>query len=468
MAQDNVELIMRGIQVGQQKKARDEQASLEQQRIDSEVESRKAQIDFHKQELKQQKEFQDAQIEHVKTQVDLAKKAADMQRLVTQQQIAQHIMQGGEVPGDVKTPVAQGTGGASFSPVNPAAATSIQHSITVGPGQPNIEFTAPTEEAQAVKTANLQRILGKPAEEAKTREMQALQDAETTRQVRVAQETGSQRLQEINDSKQWDLKRFAATQAAENYRANANNAMKLRIAQMNLTGGLNAEGTGGGFPAQAIADNVYSGKISEEQLKKMYPKQAAPILSVVQKANGLPITDKEQQNLKDYEAVAAAVPVIKQMNEIVAQHRVEVLIPGTQAYKDYTSMYESVLGKVPAISRVLSGVTRFNRQEMDNYIKAIVPDKNPLKADPSTNLRKLNTFATDEVQNAFNTNFSRLPKPQREALKNDVGLNSLPYVGSQINPQTQASPMQQQPQGPQQPKQKVGTWTPNGVQWQNQ
>ncbi len=285
MGMDAVEQIIRGIQVGQRKNAADVEANQRQQQIDSEVEARKEAIDYHKKELENQNKHTQAVIDYQNANLELARKAAAIQTQVHQQNIAQYLRSGGEMPGDIKTPVGSGTGGAAFSPINQSDATSIQHSVPMPDGPP-MQVTLPTEQTDATNKANLARILGKPAEEAKTREQQALQDAETTRQVRVAQETGAQRLKEIQEQKDWDMKRYKMTQDAENARNFATNAMHLQIAKLNLTGGLNADGTGGGFPAAAIADNVYNGKISEEQLKKMYPKQATAIASAVQSGNG--------------------------------------------------------------------------------------------------------------------------------------------------------------------------------------
>lgn len=466
---DAVEQIIRGIQVGQRKQATDTELSQRQQQIDSEAESRKAQIEFHKKELENQTKFQEAQIAHQGAQLDLAKKAANMEMLKNQQLIAQHLMQGGEVPGDVKTPVGSGTGGAAFSPVNPSDATSVQHSIPMGEGQAPMQMSLPTPEAFAKRQANLEEILAAPkraTEEAKQKsetermlsQIHATQTEETLRQQIVARQ-----------AQEFETKREAMRIAGENYRNSVTSGTQMKIAQLPYQFFNNMDPQSRAAVVQPSVDAMNNGMMSASQVQKEFNEKGMQgggmaVIGSFMKSGGVPPTDNQVKFNTSIKPVIDTLPLIQEyINElpktgsgpaglISGVTHPDVLNPKLDA------LYKQIEFNIATVAKNLSGDQgqRLQKALLEPAAGGFLPSKYKATSVNVSNFNKL----MGVIESSIDSNNGSMPPQQRAHIKEVLGLTKISPLTNDGKPLSQPQPQ------PQQSKQ--GTWTPQGVQWQNQ
>lgn len=461
MAQDAVEMIMRGVLAGGlAKKQKEEQtraeqkAMQEQERIDNEVEARKAQTKFHQQEV-------DNALKHQNAMYDLAKQAADIQAQVHKQSIAQHFIQGGELPGDVQTPVGSGTGGASFSPANPAAATSIQHSIPLDHGG-SMNFTTPTREAAATTQANLKRILDQPDIEAKIKESLALQGERANQ----AEESKKADFQRAFMMKAWDDNRNNERIKAEGEWHKLQAQTQLQVA--NIQASSRNNGIPEDFDYSGYLQRGLAGDVNAEEVQRL-GKPGLVLKNAMSKAGGKFLTKEEQDVVGEFKMMVDSVGLMDQViaNQPqgntwgVSQIR-GLLNSGNTAV---TTPEAELQGRLSVIARGLMKERGALSNRDIERASSLMPSRfQPVQA----NIQKRNDLVR-QISSVVDAKLSTLPPAQRKIIVDRVGLNKLQMLGGQ--PAPAAAPVQGQPQQaqPQQPQQgKTGNWTPNGVQWQNQ
>lgn len=413
-----------------------------------------AQIAAEEERIKNEAALNKAQIEHSQGYLDLAKKAANLKTLQDIQSLGSGYTQTGAVPPGATAAPAIAAGGSTTpnaTPMNPAAA-QFQNLTFRGIGNNNedISTMVPTPQTAAGMQASIADTLNRP----KLAEFTAEKGVEAQKELQKQREDAKNRMAEIQENRNMIMDEARMNNDARMAQARMEQAGRLEIARLNITGGLSAEGGPSGFPVQGILNDVIHGNLSQEQVKKMYPKQATAIFGTVEKMGGQALTQPEQDQLKDFEDIASALPKIAEMNKIRSDNKFNALIPGTDAYKAYEADSKELEGKIPAISRIISGVKRFNGQEMKNYIDNIVPGRNPLTTSSSQNTKIFNNFVQDILQDGFNKTLSRVPASQRDLMRGDL-INKYPYVSAAMNAPGSQPPINpgigQQPGQPGQP-----------------
>jgi len=418
MAQDAVNAILEGLKTHQAKVLQQTQLAIEKQRADAQTEAEQARIQQQQDQLEQAKKEFDANHE-------LAKKAADLMHLQVMNKFGQQYQETGIAPpGASFQPTVQGSGGPA-SPVNPAAATSQLMSI---PGVGDMQVATP--EANATRQAGLQRITGAPAEEAKTREEQAKQVAETVRQVALKRED----LDRLNASKQYDrevrkeqmdaeMARLKYTQDQENYRAR----LKNQGDQTDLSP----------YMAQAL-----NGEMTQEDIKKLplKPVDQMKIINGVVAPGGKVINNSTKQNLQDMSTISTAIPQIDQTLQLLKNNPVQVRLPGTDAFKQYNQSIQQLELILPQVARVIAGDKgRLTNQQMELANGGFIPSKNPLKSDLKSNIKNREDFV-NLMKDILNNHLTGMSPEHKALLKQNFGIKPLGAFGA-------ASETQGPPQG---------------------
>lgn len=322
-----------------------------------------------------------------------------------------------------------------------------------------INATIPSPQTYANQQADIARISQQPAEEATARRYKEQSEDQQAKALAVAAQQHADRLAELAQNNEYENDRQASSLRAQKTLRDSENALGLRKAMIEATGGLSEDPsfktgvtiqTGpDGQPVQKqtpIGDFVTNtirqlrdGQMSTDQLKKQFPKQAPTILRLANEQGIGGLTDAQKARIDDLNSVAQIVPALRKMNQINEQYPNEVFIPGTDANKAFNGLKQQVEGALPTISRALSGVKRFNGFEMDQYKNYLEPTRGvdlggPLNFQPTAaNSSKYNDFVTHDIQDAFNTATSNLPQGQRDIIKQRIGLNNLPSLSNALS-----------------------------------
>jgi hypothetical protein len=427
MAQEQVNAILEALKTGFAIRTEREREAREQANQQSEAQYRKDEADRYKQQLALEEKRIDAENQS----------AAINRQLLLQKLTDAYVSTGSPIPGDKTSPG-----------LHPG---TMVHNIPVG--NTTMAMELPTPEQHATDVANLARIQDAPAEESRIREQKAQQEAETERMLSQEATQHTNRLAELAQENTYRLNQIKQTQDAETARSNTEIASRLHVAMINATGGLfgmdtpgssnvrlttNSDGsvsTNSVQPNEIVKnalDDMKNFRLSREEFEKKYGKSARYLESMGQ-SQGLGLLNKDQKSqVQDLEAVAQVIPVLHEMNLIRAQYPIKDLIPGTDAYKLFTTDEDKVGKAQPAIARILSGTKRFNATEIEKYQDALIPRRNLLKSDYTSGFQKYNDFVSKDVQDAFNTITSGLPKPAQDMLRDQLGYTKFPYLGSAL------------------------------------
>lgn len=443
----------------------------------AQIDIAKQRADSEEQERKDRAAQWKSESDYREKELGLRQDAATLQRQQLIQQAAQGILKGQPYPGDHIV--------AGDTP------DTETHTIPgMGPGGTDLNLSLPSHQAyvaqqaqNAQEQADLTRTLSAPAEEAKTREQTAQQNAESERQLKALAIEHTNRLSELAQNNEYETKRQNSSLAAQKAMRDSENALGLQKTIIEATGGMqgmpslgSTVSTGPDGSPQVQTPNtsdfltntvrqLRDGQMSTDQLKKQYPKQAAFILRTANQQGISGLTDKQTEQLQDLNSVAKVVPILKRMNHIIQQFPNEVFNPLSDAGKQYAADKATVEGALPTISRSLSGVKRFNGMEMDQYKNYLLPDRGikvgPIDATKTgPNRSKYDQFVTHDIQDAFNTVTQNLGQGQKDIIKERIGLNNLPSLGSAIKTpgQQTGTPTGMTPALPMPPSNKVTQW----------
>jgi hypothetical protein len=437
-AQSGFNSVAQVLQSLAEQKQRQQQLEIEQQRADEEAANRK---DISQRAWKQ------LQLD-TEARADLHNSTLS-QRALLAQQVLHNYELGAPLPA-----------GSTMSEQPPGAFGDYRQISNPALGISNETVMSPQE--YATQRAQIERIAGAPAEESKIRETQALQDSEFAKQIKLAAQQHQDRLDEEAARNTYETNRQQDMIEAQRALRDSENSMSIRRAMIEATGGLSEFGkiipgttiaTGAdGQPSvnqQGVGDFVSNtirqlrdGQMSSDQLKKQFPKQASAILGIASQQGIGALTEDSRTKLNDLNTIAQVVPILKEMNEINMSAPNSVLMnPMSKEYKQFQTDKQIVMGSIPAVSRVLGGVKRFNGFEMKDYENYLLPTRG-LSIGPldltKPNIDKYNSFVTHDIQDAFNTATSSIPDGQRAIIKQRIGLNNLPSLGSAL--QTPGAP----------------------------
>lgn len=446
------QILQNALKMRQSKLETAQQQAAEQQRIDiankqqeSEESYRKAEADrFNKNYELQQK------------QLDLQRQMQDLSRDSLVQKATENYLQtGAPFPGDQIIPNTSPTSG----PLAGIGTPTVTHNI---PGIAPFETVTP--EVFTQQQVARQEAMNAPAE-AKAAAIQKSQAEERLREISV-QAANAQALEAQREK--YETQRQATDLKARQSMDAQNNARALQASMISATGGMfGMPGTStdptqpqrplsngnvrisldsSGKPqiqpidmptiVQNRIDSGYNGKLTLDQLKKLYPLkgQFEYITNLAAQRGVVFPTDAQMTQAADLNQVAKAGPILRDMALLHANNSGyglgNIWNPLSSSGKQF-SQDEQELGKyLPAISRVLANVRRFNQTEIDSYKNGLQPSKAPWST-PTNGIDKYNSYITD-LQNDYNVVFGSLPDGQRANLIKQYGGTSLPSLKNVI------------------------------------
>lgn len=420
--------------LAQQQKAESDRNAVAQQQADSQEQERKDRAKQWQSEAGlREKEFQ------------LKRQGEDTQRQLLIQRATENILKGIPLPGD------------TVAPQDPnmftGAHTQDMHILPgMGPGGSDLQLTLPTPQQYASDEADRARIANAPGEEAKTREQAAAQQAETTRQLKLADQAQINKFAEMRQNNIYENNKQNNQINAAKALRDSENAMQIRKTIIEQSGGLADMPSGvtlgvgsepgappsvttTGAPDLVTNDirDIRDGKTNTEDLIKKRGAKRAQYIQGQASQQGYTTLSKEQNDqLNDLNSIAQIVPRLAEMNKINADNPNMVNIPFTDAKKNFDNDKDIVGGSIDAITRILSGTKRFNNQAAALYAKSLIPDPSLINSKPELGFQKYNDFVTNHLQGAFNTITRNLPKAQQDIIRDRLGLNSLPSLNSAI------------------------------------
>lgn len=444
MAQADVQNILQGLRIGQEKRAARARTELEQQRLEQQRQAQEAEIKIRHESLDEQKRQFDA------TQKVHAARAA-LDQMQQKQEITANIMKGIDVPGSSKSPAAFGPMG-GFTPVHPEDAT---HQVTTLPT--GDEVTTPTMNEQARQGAAAYEIANKPKEEALRREKGAEEEARA-KQAEISKAADFARTM---SQKAMDDSRATEDRASREMIAAAGNASREKVARIaaSTKGKLSPEWEN--YDISPHVMDALSGNISREDVSRMtLPPQLKMALIDGVKASGGNLLSKDQQKVAS--EYSGLVDIVKTMDELLTKIPQNmgkgVMASGLASIKgayagldkDITSLEQRLEGNATIIGRTVSKDNRVSDQDAKRVGLGFFPSKSDLL---ENNIKKRNDYV-QRVNGAIDAKLSTVPLGQRAIIKKKLGLDTLPML---------PLPGQQGQQG--QPA-RQGTWTPQGIQWQ--
>lgn len=452
MAEREVNQILEGIKTAIAGRQAQQQLEQNQQRLDTEKQYRtdeaarwEKQYEIEKQRIQAEQELQ-----HIN-------------RDLLFQKVQDNYMQTGVLPPGVTSTPTPGTPGQEAIPSLGMPAIPPQPgnwAILNFPGYGETEV--PTPDAYLKQQISNAEALEGP----KRTTQAALQSAETLRQISLQEAEGRRRLSELAQehqnkltelakSDEYETARQAAMIKAANWRDQQNNITRLREASLNSSGGLlDLPGYGGsstGNPSMGVhittgadgapqfntpaASGIYKNaiddatnlRLSSDEFEKRY-KKMSPALMTMAREQGIGFASKANvDKFKDYDTVSKVLPQIREMVQLRATYPNEVWMPGTDAFKQYQKNMDIVGGNIPAISRILSDVKRFNTPEMEKYQDMLVPRRNPFTSNSQVGIEKFNDFV-QTLQNGARKTLSELPQGHQDHVIDNLGLNNYPYL----------------------------------------
>lgn len=419
-----------------------------QQRMAQEKELQENQQQIEKDRNKELSRQFDQQYKLAEKRQAIEEEQASLNRQLLAQKVSENILNGIPVAGDTITPGV--LGGPPNAQGQPTPVSMIHNIPGIG------ELTLPTHEAfmrqqQADKATMMQpEIDAKAAEALAARRAQEESDA-----LRLAKEHEN-RMAELKQENDYRLQQQKNMLDAEMARMNLENAAQFRRTQFEVTGGLSeipgnpfnqfggvhivtgpggapqVNTTSGGDIIGNTLKGIGDGSITMNQLRTLYPRQASAFEMMASQHGLMPLNDKEAEQLAALEKVAKIVPTLQEMYLIRHDHPMQDLNPLSTAGQRFNMLADIVKGNLPAISMALSGVKRFNNYEMKNYEDYLIPKRGPT-SNKNMETSKYNSFVTHDLQEAFDTATRRLPKGQRDIIRDKLGLNGFPMLGSAVN-----------------------------------
>lgn len=447
MAQADVQGILEGLRIHQQKVIAQRGMDIQQQQADSQREAEQSRAEQQKEQLEQQKEALKQRAKEFEITSKAAKAVHDFNIFQETQKLGQQAMSGIPITGAKATPVASSTGGEpNFSPVNPnqaGAQTAYTLPIQDSSGQPMMIGPFPKPEDVAKQQADLEKIRDRPKVDAKIEESRALQ---------------SDLLNKQNEAKDADFKKMLIQKKLDDNRAELDRQSRERmnaatnaahLAGMKLTKGLPQEWQD--YDVTPHVQDALNGDLSREDFARVVlPKEVKQAIEVGVKMGGGVFLDKKQQDVAaDYKALGGIVGIMDQLLGVIPKTEAKGLLSGVKTGavgllhtfdKDISSLQNQLEGHATVIGRTVSKDNRVSDQDAKRVGMGYFPKANDTY---EHNVAKRNQYVK-EVNEAIDAKFSMIPKGQREILKQKLGLTDIKPYGLGI-PATAAPAQPTQP-----------------------
>jgi hypothetical protein len=458
MAAVDVENILKGLQLGQQKANEARQRDLEQQRITLEDKTRSAEMVDRQQRLIQEKKISDAQMQ-------LAQKAADLSHLTSLTQLGAAAKSGVPIPGATYSDANQGGGGAvAFSGANNSAGQQIQapqpsnNAIPIGQQYQNIQLPVNDSSGQPITIPNVasldvqagqqaarERVLNAPAEESKTREQLAQIAGEQTKSLAMKDLD----YKRVEDAKAADFAREVQRNSTQIYIEKMRNDSAERVAK--------AKNQGESFDVEPLIDDAMHGHLSQEELNKMAISKSdkSRIMSGVLQQGGRIFTQTQKDLTPDLINAVKVVPLMDDFlsNQSQTTNWFSAQLGGLGSTFDshLNNLQDQIKSQTMAIAKTVQGAKgqRIMNLELQLAQGGFVPKRNQTV---SENIDRRNNYVKG-LQDIVKAKLDGVPAKQANLTMQDIGVLDIPILDPktgkpiknvqqqiQQNPQPQLSP----------------------------
>lgn len=399
MAMEQVQGILEGLKIAQARRA-------DNFKVQQEVANRAQQNEQFQNDLKLRQD----ELAQRKNQFDVTTKAAkamhDLQMLQEEQNLGKSLQEGNNVPGATSTPGAD-----------------ANHVVYQIPGIDN-PLTLLTPEAY--RTKQIQDITAKDAPVHANRMEEIATQSQNAKDLAAQNKTDA--LVQMQQMQDYENKRAATHEAAENFRTQTEVASREHVAKIQ-------QGLEGLTPdmLDPYIHQVVNGDLTQKQLNALpLPKGVkAAIVNGVTSSGGAVLNDNEQDVIKSFTPIKQIIGKLDQYNDIIKANPTLSRIPGTDAYKQTSLLSEEIEGILPNVARVIATDTgRLSNQQIQMVKGMTEPSKNFLTNDSAINEKRRNDFLG--ITNALiDSKLSRLPEGQRAAVKQKLGITDIPMRGKQ-------------------------------------
>lgn len=441
-----IQALQTGLALHRRRQEFEQERAQEQERIDIAKQQQESQEALRKSEIDKFNKNYELQ----QKQIDLLRQQQDLQRdQVVQKATENYLQTGVPFPNDQLIPsIAPNSG-----PLAGLSTPTVMHNI---PGVGSFETVTPDVFTQ--QQAARQEVLNAPAE----KKQAAIQASQAEQRLKEMQLEHQNRMAELAQNAQYESQRQATELRARQSMDAQNNARALQVSLMAASGGLlgmpgsstdptrpSAPVRSGNVqirldasgkpmiqpvdPVQIIQnkiDDMYNGRVTAEQLKSLGAKKSEYIISLGAQRGAVPLTNAQFAQYKDLNEMAKAAPILKQMALLQANNTgigpSNIWNPLSDAGKDFKRLEDELGPHLGAITRVLSGVRRLNKNDIDLFEQGLTPSKAPW-ARQTDGIDRYNQFITG-IQNDYNTVLSTLPDGQRANLIKQGGGTSMPYL----------------------------------------
>lgn len=428
MAQDQVNGILQGLVIGQQRRAQAILAAQTQQRLQQESEYQKAEIAQRQAELQQRTKQEQLTF-------DLAKKMHALQSLQTEQQIGQGISKGETPAGDTKIGE---TTDASGNVYETHQIPGLDNPITV----PSVATA--NKLAQAQEAAKQAPIIAGRVQEIKEGKDADLERMKAQREIQLEQ---AKYIQEQENT------RSKAVRESEERVAGNRNATEIAIAKMHE--GLGPNGEINPDIATNTLNQLRTGQLTNEQFGKlpMSPGAKKNIGNTLAATGARPISDKEQAALKALEQTKPLFDKVDQLNELIkTQGAVQLHNPFNPASQTAKELQNQIDLSAPAIASMLKESGKLTNKQLEIVDGGIHPSLSVMPGAQAANVKNRND-TLDNLRQMHESILKDLPAGQADLIRSQSNFAKIPYYG--------ATPPSQQPQVPGQGATHI--WTPQGI-----
>ena len=424
-----IQAFQRGMQMVNEKQAREQE--LEERK--NEREERKSEFE---QSLKQQQAHFDAQQKANAAIFDLQQQTNKVQNLAAGQQMGRIYTETGALPpGATQTPIQQqiqvpgAPGGGVSGPFINIPGQTIPQNMTQAPsdptqGQATIDWGVPGMPQSIVRTPEAQRALLAKEEE----EKQAPITAARLKEIQLTQEDQMKRMIQVAGIEHgYRVEENAAKVQADKDLERMRGGFQLQAARIrsSMAG---ADALNDAVDMPTLKHGGMIGAISADDVKSRYGKWSPQINADASKDGVQFLPKKSVDQLNAIRSMVNLMPDIRNSLNLSYSHPYEVNNPFSKVGQDYGAYSKNIQAKAMEASVALTGVRRFNQNELNNFTDYFKPDISIGRSNPQSNLIKYNSFHND-LDTAIGNMIKGLSPTQQQGIISSLESQGYVYGG---------------------------------------
>lgn len=397
-----------------------QQSIVNKQNTDKEVEQKRQ---FNEQLKLHQQQF-DEQVNHNK----LAQKAADsireLQIVKQRSELANTLMQGGEIPGTTIQPITNPNMGQFNLETGQNDYQIHQLPITDGNGKP-VSVNLPRPEVFAQRQADLQRIGDAPKNEQRLKEIETTKKADSERVLAQEQADTVRAILQ----KGYDDRRQQAQITAQNERDRLNRQSREKIAKSRLQSG--------GADLEPYIKQGAEGTLTIEDVNKLTHLTKDEKIKLINAINGpdnILLTNTQRTGVDQFASLVNAIPYMDKVIQRKPKSDTKLggVVKGaiSNLNSDVDTAFAELEGHLSTIARKLGDEKGPLTEKDVGRARSIVASR---YTPSSSDIEKRNDYLKD-LNKMIDDKLSGLPKSQINRLKDKIGLYQFTPLDKSGNP----------------------------------